>query len=193
MPGGIETTMVGRSIGSGDRWWREGAAVGAAVRVEFEHNPAIPGSRQPFTVRYRSMTPFSTIEASTVARCDRAQTIRLWPAGAPGVMRGELPIGDHAECTIDAAVNEARVTRGIAVSSAPSRPADDTLAKLERQARASGGVVTDEDNLDLASLSRRSPEGAKADVHPMRSVLWLLPFVGCLSAEWWLRRRIGLR
>jgi hypothetical protein len=28
---------------------------------------------------------------------------------------------------------------------------------------------------------------------PMRSVWWMLPFAACLSAEWWLRRRRGLR
>ena len=29
--------------------------------------------------------------------------------------------------------------------------------------------------------------------HPMRSTWWILPFALCLSAEWWLRRRQGLR
>jgi hypothetical protein len=211
-----------------DRFWRsvvaEGAAAGAPLRLEFEHAIGVPGSRQQFTVRYRRMTPPSTIEANAVARCgppsqpsgasfpraasaDLAAMIRLWPAGAPGVMRGELPIADGTSCTVEATVNDATVTRGIAVSAfAPSglrrdkstamfRPADDTLAKLERLALASGGVVTDADNLDriLGSLSRRSPEGAKAHVHPMRAAWWILPFAGCLSIEWWLRRRVGLR
>ena len=29
--------------------------------------------------------------------------------------------------------------------------------------------------------------------HPMRSAWWILPFAMCLSAEWWLRRRRGVR
>jgi hypothetical protein len=29
--------------------------------------------------------------------------------------------------------------------------------------------------------------------HPMRSAWWIAPFAFCLSAEWWLRRRAGLR
>jgi hypothetical protein len=29
--------------------------------------------------------------------------------------------------------------------------------------------------------------------HPMRSAWWIVPFTLCLSAEWWLRRRRGLR
>ena len=179
-----------------DRFWRsvvaEGAAVGAALRVEFEHAIASPGARQPFTLRYRSMMPAPMIEATAVARCGPAQTIRLWPTGAPGAMRGELPIGDHGACTVEAAVNNARVIRGIAVSTATSRPADDTLAELERRARASGGVVTDEDNLDaLAQEPPRTP--TLMPVRPMRAAWWILPFAGCLSVEWWLRRRIGLR
>jgi hypothetical protein len=226
--------------GTFDRFWRsvvaEGAAAGAPLRLEFEHAIAFPGGRQPFTMRYMSMTPASNIEANAVARCgppsqpsvaafpqaasaDRVgQTIRLWPAGAPGVMRGELPIADGTSCTVEATVNDATVTRGIAVSAfapsglppsrsalrrtsrretstAMSRPAADTLAKLEQHAFVSGGVVTDADNLNrtLGSLSRRNPERAKADVHPMRAAWWLLPFAGCLSIEWWLRRRVGLR
>jgi hypothetical protein len=211
--------------GTFDRFWRsvvaEGAAAGAPLRLQFEHAIGVPGSRQQFTVRYRGMTPPSTIEANAVARCgppsplrdfggtsplsqpsgvsfpraasaDRAETIRLWPTGAPGVMRGEVPIGDHGACTVDAAVNDARVTRGIAVSTATSRPADDTLAELERRARASGGAVTDEDNLGaLAQQTPRSP--TLMPVRPMRAAWWILPFAGCLSIEWWLRRRVGLR
>ena len=209
-----------------DRFWRsvvaEGAAAGAPLRLEFEHAIAFPGARQPFTLRYRSMTPASTFEASAVARCDTAQTIRLWPAGAPGVMRGELPIADGTSCTVEATVNDATVTRGIAVSAvapsglppsrsalrrtsrrdtstAMSRPAADTLAKLEQHARVSGGVVirlrpsgaTAEQALEELVPSPGAP--VEAEVHPMRAAWWVLPFAGCLSIEWWLRRRVGLR
>ncbi len=184
--------------GAFDQFWRsvvaEGAAAGAALRLEFEHAIASPGARQPFTLRYRSMRPASTLEASAVARCASAQAIRLWPAGTPGVMRGELPIGNHGACTVEAAVNDARVMRGITVSTATSRPADDTLAQLESHARASGGVVTDKDNLvRLRAFGAPARQAAPAQIHPMRVAWWILPFAGCLSMEWWLRRRLGLR
>ena len=145
-----------------DRFWRsvvaEGAAAGAALRLEFEHAIAFPGARQPFTLRYRSMTPASTVEASAVARC------ALRCAGDQVMARGcsWRDAWGTADCRSAAPAplrqrsTMPRVTRGIAVSTAPSRPADDTLAKLERQARASGGVVTDEDNLDPPSRLRRS-------------------------------------
>lgn len=182
-----------------DRFWRsvvtEGAAAGAALRLEFENTIGAAGSRQPVTLRYRSMQALSTLEASATARCGsppRAQVLRLWPAGSPAVLRGELPIADGDACTVEATIDGATVTRGIAVSSAPSRSADDTLAKLERHARGSGGVVTDEDNLGvLAPSPPRLP--APMPLRPMQSAWWLLPFAGCLSAEWWLRRRVGLR
>ncbi len=190
-----------------DRFWRsvvaEGAAAGAPLRLEFENNLGMPGSRQPFTLRYRSMELASAVEASAVARCDHAQAIRLWPAGAPGVLRGELPIAGGTSCTVEATVNDATVTRGIAVSTAQSRPADVTLAELGRRARASGGVVTDEDTLvrlrafgapaRSASAKATARQAGAARIHPMRAAWWILPFAGCLSAEWWLRRRHGLR
>ncbi len=185
-----------------DRFWRsvvtEGAAAGAAVRLEFDNAVGAAGSRQPLTLRYRSMHPPSTIEATAVARCGsppRAQVLRLWPAGSPAVLRGELPIADGDACTVEAAINGATVTRGIAVSSAPSRSADDTLATVERVARASGGVVTDKDNLDVRLHASDAParQPFLEPVRPMRSAWWLLPFAGCLSVEWWLRRRMGLR
>ncbi len=186
--------------GAFDRFWRsivaEGAAAGAPVRIEFDGAIGAPGSRQPVTLRYRSMQPPSTLEASAVARCGsppRAQVLRLWPAGSPAVLRGELSIADGG-CTVEATVNGATVTRGIAVSSASSLPADETLAKLERHARASGGVVTDKDNLvrlRAFGASARSP--VTTPVQPMHSAWWLVPFAGCLSVEWWLRRRTGLR
>lgn len=199
--------------GAFDRFWRsvvaEGAAAGAPLRVEFEDAIGVPGSRQAFSVRYRSMAPVSVIAATAIARCgppsqpsaasspqaasaDRAQIVRLWPAGSPGVLRGALPIAWDESCTVEVTVNESRVTRGIAVSNALSRSADDTLAHLERQTRATGGVVTDEDNfVPVAQDTPRAP--VTLPVRPMHSVLWLLPFAGCLSAEWWLRRRTGLR
>ena len=205
----------------------EGAAAGAPLRLEFDNAIGAPGSRQTFTVRYRAMTLASTIEANAVARCDppsrpsgdgppsqpsgggppsrpsaasadRAETIRLWPAGSPAVLRGELPMAGSSGCTVEVTVNDRRVIGGMAVSSARSRPAENTLAQLERQARASGGVViglrpsgATAQQAVAELVQPTGTEAVAADVHPMRSVWWLWPFVGCLSAEWWLRRRTG--
>ena len=183
-----------------DRFWAavtaEGAMLGERLRVEFDQSLGRPGSRVPFTVRYRTMTPVTSIEASAISRCsERARNIRLWPSGPPGVFSGELPIDAAAACTVEIAVNDARTMRGIAVAGAPAPPVHETLAAFERAARASGGVVTDEDNLDpIRVLNGQTPHAREsARVYPMRSPLWMLPFAGLLSIEWWLRRRQGLR
>ncbi len=183
--------------GAFDRFWRsivaEGVAAGMPLRLDFETTIAVPGSRQPFLLRYRAMSPASAIEANAVATCGGtpARALRLWPAGPPGVLRGELPVGQGA-CTVEAAVNDTLVTRGIAVIAAPSRAVDDTLAALEQAARRSGGDVTDEDN--LGAIARHTPVTPEpTPVWPMRSAWWMVPFAGCLAAEWWLRRRTGIR
>jgi hypothetical protein len=187
-----------RDAAAFDRFWTtvvaEGAALGAPLRIEFDESIGRPGSRMPFTARYRTIHPPATVEASAVARCsDRAASIRLWPAGAVGVFRGELPVDAAAACTLEIAMNDARAVSGVAVSSQPSRPAPQTLATLERAARASGGLVTDEDNLDaIRALNNTETRHERPPVHPMRSPWWIVPFAGLLSVEWWLRRREGL-
>jgi hypothetical protein len=182
-----------------DRFWRsvaaEGAAAGEPLLVQFEEAPAPRGSRAAFIVRHRAMTPPDRYDAAAVVRCGpSADQIRLWPAGPRGVFRGELPIGETA-CAIEVTVNDAIQTAAIAAVDRRRRPATATLATLERAARASGGIVTDEDNLAPIHALNTSAAAAIAGaaVHPMRSWYWMLPFALCLSAEWWLRRRAGLR
>jgi hypothetical protein len=181
-----------------DRFWTsvvaEGANVSQRVSIAFDDSVARPASRAPFTVRYRSMTPPTSFEASAISRCaGRAQNVRLWPSGPSGVFRGELPIDAVATCTVEVAVNNARAASGVAIAGAPSRPAHETLVSLERIARRSGGVVTDEDNLEpFRVLNGQTPRRVATRVYPMRSPWWMLPFAGLLSVEWWLRRRNGL-
>lgn len=185
--------------GAFDRFWTslaaESAVLGEPLRIDVDTALATPGMRVPITVRYRSLSPVETINANATATCDRAETIRLWPAGGAGVFRGELPIGTSASCTVEVAVNDRVVTSAVAVAAAPLRAAASTLATFAAAARASGGAVTDKDNLDpIRALNSSLPRSlAATPAFPMRSALWLLPFVGCLSAEWWLRRRNGLR
>lgn len=65
---------------------------------------------------------------------------------------------------------------------------------LRALAEVTGGRVLD---IDAASALGREidealrPATRQQPWHPMRSPWWLLPFVGALLAEWWLRRRAG--
>jgi hypothetical protein len=187
-----------RDSGVFDRFWQslvsEATAAGAALAIEFDTPLARPLTRQAFTVRHRAMDPEQALTATAVARCEdgRAETIRLWPAGSLGVFHGELPIGDATSCLIEAAVGAHQSTAYIAVGHGSSRGMIGTLETLQRDVVRHGGVVTQWDNLG-AALPIDSASAVRATIHPLHSSWWILPFVVCLSTEWWLRRRHGLR
>jgi hypothetical protein len=177
-----------------DTFWRslaaEGAAHGRRLRVEFEDAIARPGARHSFVVRYRSMEPESTLTANATARCspvsaDRtgtAQAIRLWPSGAAGTFSGEFAVNDSQTCTVEARVNDAQATAAVAVAASPAPIAHAVLENLERAVR-----------LRAVGAPARPAETIRTTIHPMRSALWIIPFAGLLSIEWWLRRRARLR
>lgn len=188
--------------GAFDRFWRslaaEGAAVGSAVQASFDRDLAAPGARVRFTVRERRMTPAAAFEATAIARCgDGAATaIRLWPAGQRGVFAADVPMSPGTACTVEATVNDQRAVASIALTDHAARGVDANLSALERQARASGGVAARAGDASLAAaLNTFVPETSPivSRRHPLRAPLWILPFAGCLSIEWWLRRRHGLR
>ena len=152
------------------------------------------------------MTPSPSSEATAIARCGSqgAAAIRLWPGGAIGEFTGELPLSSLGSCEIEASVGDRLVTRSIAVADRPAPGVDRTLAKLERRVKESGGVVVrapstslrasgDETTLAQSIAASAAPAAVVTNVHPMRAAWWILPFAGCLSIEWWLRRRAGLR
>jgi hypothetical protein len=108
---------------------------------------------------------------------------------------GEVPAAQEGECTVAATVDERRVTASIAIVDRPARGTELTRAKLERQARVSGGLVAKagEEQQVARAISGAATMSRIVSVHPMRKPWWILPFAACLSAEWWLRRRDGLR
>ncbi len=186
-----------------DDFWRsliaEGAASGEGLQLRFEEPLSARGSRARFTLRDRRMVPAASTEASAIARCGSAPAtvIRVWPGGAHGEFMGELPLSNSGSCTIEAAIADRQVAGSIAVAATPAYGVEPTLAKLERRVMASGGVIGRAG--EEAAIARALTDGA--DVFalspsrciPCASAWWLLPFAGCLSVEWWLRRRAGLR
>jgi hypothetical protein len=188
--------------GGFDRFWRsllaEGAALGEGLQLRFEDSLAKSGGRAKFTLVNRRMAPASAIEASAIARCGSAPAtaIRLWPAGAHGEFTGELPLAGTGSCSIEALVNDRQAVGAIAVADTPAFGVEQTLAKLERRVAVSGGVISragDEATLARALTGAPMSPPVTTTEHPMRSAWWLLPFAGCLSVEWWLRRHAGLR
>lgn len=189
--------------GAFDRFWRstvaELAAVGAPLVVEFSRPFGTPGAAVPFIVRSHRMAATGVRAISATAACGEraAQAVRLWPGGPAGVFAGNLPIDGTAGCVLTVTDGAGpRAEAGIAVSAVATVGTSAVLAKLERYARETGGVVASAADLDrvvkaLASAGERSEQTEAT--HPMRSPWWMSPFVACLAIEWWLRRREGLR
>lgn len=189
--------------GAFDRFWRsvvlESASAGAPLRIDVATPIATPGSTVSFEVRYRRMDPSASATITARAGCgDRpARTIRLWPEGPAGVFAGVLAIDGAEACEISVAIDGGPgVTGGIAVTTGAIRSIHAVIAKLDRYASSTGGVTAASgDEAEVASALGSAGWQTKTNVsiHPMRSPWWMLPFAACLSIEWWLRRRAGLR
>jgi hypothetical protein len=185
-----------------DRFWRslvaEAAGAGEALRIDLPASLAASGDRLPVTMRLHTLEPLSAIEARMTVRCGAGpdMPMRLWPSGSAGEFAGEIAIGTGGSCEVNGAVSGKTAHAVVAVAAQPRHGVDATLAKLERDARATGGVFAaagDEAAIGRALDAQSSESSQIVSVHPLRSPWWILPFAGCLSAEWWLRRRAGLR
>ena len=190
-----------RQPGAFDRFWRtlvaEGAVAGEGLSLRFEQALTPMGSRVPFKLRDRHFDSRSSAEASATIRCDNGQAtaVRLWPAGAVGEFEGELPAAVVGQCVVEARVDDRATTAAVAVVERAAAGVEDTLARLERTVRASGGVVAqagDESSIGQAIASKPTLSSV-VSVHPLRAFWWMFPFAACLTAEWWLRRRTGLK
>ncbi len=189
--------------GAFDRSWRslvlESASAGSSLTLDFASPIAAPAAVVPFVVRYRRMDAATNTDITATATCGDgvARAVRLWPDGADGVFSGTVDIEGTEPCRLRVTVEGgASVVGGIAVTSGATHSVNAVLAKLERAVSRTSGVMTvagDESKVaDALALSAAQP-GRPEPVHPMRSPWWMFPFVTCLSVEWWLRRRAGLR
>lgn len=187
--------------GAFDRFWRtlviESAATSAAVGIEFAQGVVPAAAEVPMVVRRRTMDEGESTAVSATATCgdQPAVMIRLWPAGPPGVFTGTVGVGGAGPCEVMVAVENGPVAvAGIAVTNGATRTVNEVLAKLERAATTRGGVTVSANQAAAAVASLAPPPRDESQpIRPMQSPWWMFPFVTCLSAEWWLRRRNGLR
>jgi hypothetical protein len=191
-----------RDANAFDQFWRsvavDGAASGARSTIVVDTHLASKSAPVRFTVRDRRMSIASNSEASAVVTCgDRpASAVRLLPTATLGEFTGEAASAIGGPCRIDARIDDRTAHAGFAVADRPNRGTNATLSKLERIARASGGIVmnaADTPQLLRELEAQRQPTSHVVSVRPMRASWWIIPFAGCLTAEWWLRRRAGLR
>ena len=90
----------------------------------------------------------------------------------------------------------ARVVSTLLVVPDARRPASDDRRLIDAWTTATGGRAIGESGLGtLASLLQGTlaPPAERVRWRPMRSAWWIVPFAFVLGAEWWSRRRLGLR
>jgi hypothetical protein len=181
--------------GAFDRFWQSTIA-GIALQVPpptaVRVDPQIvrPGQRAAVVARVRSRQP-GRLSASA-----DGEPIRLLPGPEIGTYRGDFVAGAVGRSIIEtrtAGGERAEATILVQADAEPARAANaPTLALLSSSHR--GIDVTPEHLADLERFLRETVAAPRAELvhHPMRSTWWIVPFVVCLSAEWWLRRRRGL-
>jgi hypothetical protein len=142
----------------------------------------------------------SRASAGVSASIGTHQPIRLRPEAEAGVFRGTWTAGGApARLTIDVRAAEGRaepVSRTVLVRSDARHATPDVVPALSMLAASHHGIDAKPDRLaDVERFIRRTVASPRTSAarHPMRSAWWFVPFAACLSAEWWLRRRRGLR
>ena len=189
--------------GAFDRFWRStiaGLALASPPPIDMQLVPPLlqPNERGEVVVRVRSGDP-----APVSASID-GEPIRLRPEAEEGLFRGALTAssmereGFSRASTVRVQVGGSSpqsVSRTLLVQQDVRRIAPDTPALSMLAASHRGIDVTPDRLAELVQFVRRtvSPPPTRVVRRPMRSAWWGVPFVACLSAEWFLRRRRGLR
>ena len=98
--------------------------------------------------------------------------------------------------SFDVARDGARAALTLLVVPEATPPASDDRARLATWTSATGGQQIREDQLALLAPALKRALAPPAELvrwRPMRSAWWIVPFALVLAAEWWSRRRLGLR
>jgi hypothetical protein len=183
-----------------DRFWQSalsGLALAVPPPLAVDIDPPLvqPGGSAVVTLRARSRDgePVS-------ATINRDSPIRLWPDPEAGVYRGRVvaPASDgRAVVEVHVAgVPPLTASRTLLVQHDVRRVHPAAAPALNLLASSHRGIDVAPDGLaDLQRFLRVAIASPRVPLvrHPMRSTWWMLPFVLCLSGEWWIRRRRGLR
>jgi hypothetical protein len=186
--------------GAFDRFWQStiaGLALAVPPPIAIDTEPRLlrPGERAELTVRVRSRAV-----ASVSASLDRDQPIRLLPDPQAGQYRGCFVVRDtpgRSSVEVQATGTQSlTASRTVLIQSNVHRVRQTAGPALGMLASSHRGIDVAPERLeDLRPFLRDTvaPRRAPLVRHPMRSTWWIVPFALCLTAEWWLRRRRGLR
>ena len=134
------------------------------------------------------------VAGRVVDAAGRETFVRLWPTGAAGEFEGAFALTEPGAYQFEAWSGDARIARPLLADSAVTGGTSaDRL--VDGIAAASGGVVVAAADLQplRAHLRSLEPATGEALLRPMRSAAWFPVFAALLAAEWFARRRKGLR
>lgn len=187
-----------------DRAWRglaAGLASAAPPALKVQLHPALarPGEQVHLTAVWRR----DRVEAGDRVRVPatsatisdgggRRTPVRLWPGDRAGVYEAWLaaPAGGTYTVTAEGAGVEAEAL--LRTSEIVRHPAAGWTSIAPIAAHSGGGTARDLQEV-REQLERFTAPEIEEPRRPMRSPWWIVPFAGCLCAEWLIRRRQGLR
>jgi hypothetical protein len=186
-----------------DRFWQAtiaGLAMSTRPAIDVEALPSVvaPGDDVRLRVRVRrsasrASSPDGPISGKIV---DTDTPIRLWPDASSNAFHASFAaprgLGVH-RAAVTMAEHTATAAFIVAADARTARPNGPPLVML---AESHGGIDVAADRIpELVQRLRRdiAAPTVREERRPMRSIWWMLPFAACLGAEWWLRRRRGLR
>ena len=185
-----------------DRFWQAAiaglaAAVGPGIAVDLVPPIVAPGQTAAVTVRIKrpaiGVASDADLRVSAVVGTD---PVRLWPGDEPDTFKGSFSApataGAH-RVTVTANDAGGAANFVVAPGSRVARPAGAPLSLLAESHGGRNVLVSDLADLARTLRQQIAAPTIRVERRPMRSPWWLVPLVGCLGGEWWLRRRRGER
>ena len=182
------------------------AAAPAEIDVRLEQPVLSPGSTTEVIVTLReiSLEPPAIGEtvrvaiAATLESARASDSLRLWPGGPVGTLRGVIRAPNEAgvyRVVISGSERHSSGSAPLLVMNDARAPAPEEPEFVAMWASAHGGSVvpaTEMETLPDRLAAALAAESRRVSWHPMRSGWWIIPFALALGTEWWWRRRRGL-
>ncbi|HEY7289441.1 MAG TPA: hypothetical protein VH583_06350 [Vicinamibacterales bacterium] len=184
-----------------DRFWRRtiaGLALEAPRAIDVTLAPSnADGDAVVVSARVRRLEQDRIGSGQSIRAQAGTNPIRLWPDARRGWFVGRV-VTDRKEDgePISITASADGISSEPAWMFAVRRSLEADAIPLASFSTSHGGIDVRPDELTRLESHLRTTVPTvvtRSSRRPMRSAWWLVPFVGCLSTEWWLRRRSGRR